>query len=63
MATRRQIYEAKVRRRSNTIAAVSTAGVFAALILLIPLVGAILFIVWMATEGDQMDNQYGPPPA
>ena len=37
MATRRQIYEAKVRRRSNTIAAVSTAGVFAALILLIPL--------------------------
>jgi polar amino acid transport system permease protein len=37
LATRRQIYEAKVRRRSNTIAAVSTAGVFAALILLIPL--------------------------
>ncbi|WP_413719025.1 amino acid ABC transporter permease [Silicimonas sp. MF1-12-2] len=37
MATRRQIYEAKVRRRSNTIAALSTFGVFAALIVLIPL--------------------------
>lgn len=37
MATRRQIYEAKVRRRSNTIAALSTFGVFAALIALIPL--------------------------
>ena len=37
MATRRQIYEAKVRRRSNTIAALSTLAVLAALILLIPL--------------------------
>ncbi len=37
MATRRQIYEAKVRRRSNAIAALSTLAVFAALILLIPL--------------------------
>jgi polar amino acid transport system permease protein len=37
LATRRQIYEAKVRRRSNTIAALSTFGVFAALIVLIPL--------------------------
>lgn len=37
MATRRQIYEAKVRRRSNAIAAASTLGVLAAVILLIPM--------------------------
>ena len=37
MATRRQIYEAKVRRRSNTIAALSTFGVLLALFVLIPL--------------------------
>lgn len=37
MATRRQIYEAKVRRRSNAIAALSTFAAFAALVVLIPL--------------------------
>ena len=37
MATRRQIYEAKIRRRSNSIAALSTLAVFAALLVLIPL--------------------------
>ena len=31
-------------------------------IILIPLVGAILLIVWFATEGDPGDNEYGPPP-
>lgn len=36
MATRRQIYEAKIRRRSNSIAALSTLAVFAALLVLIP---------------------------
>ena len=36
-ATRRQLYEAKVRRRSNTIAAASTLGVVILLIVLIPL--------------------------
>lgn len=37
MATRRQIYEAKIRRRSNSIAALSTLAVLAALLVLIPL--------------------------
>ncbi|MEQ9040677.1 MAG: amino acid ABC transporter permease [Silicimonas sp.] len=37
MATRRQVYEAKIRRRSNSIAALSTLAVFAALLVLIPL--------------------------
>ncbi len=37
MATRRQIHEAKVRRRSNTVAAFSTVAVLAALVFLIPL--------------------------
>ncbi len=37
MPTRRQIYEAQVRRRSVTIAALSTAGVLLALVLLIPM--------------------------
>jgi uncharacterized membrane protein YhaH (DUF805 family) len=31
--------------------------------LLIPLIGAILLIVWFATEGDHSDNTYGPAPA
>jgi len=35
--TRRQLYEAKVRRRSNTVAATSTLGVLLALVVLIPL--------------------------
>ena len=37
MPTRRQIYEARIRRRSATIAAGSTFAVLAALIILIPL--------------------------
>ena len=32
------------------------------LIGLIPLIGAILLIVWYATAGNRSDNQYGPPP-
>ena len=36
------------------------AGV-AALFLLIPLVGAILVLVWLCTEGDKTVNKYGPP--
>jgi polar amino acid transport system permease protein len=35
--TRRQLYEARVRRRSNAIAAASTLGVLVALLVLIPL--------------------------
>lgn len=35
--TRRQVYEARVRRRSLTVAGLSTAGVVAAIIFLIPL--------------------------
>ena len=31
-------------------------------ILLIPCVGIILYIVWMATEGEPHDNAYGPVP-
>lgn len=37
MATRRQIYEARVRRRSNAIAAASTLAVLTLLVVLIPL--------------------------
>ena len=37
MATRRQLYESRVRRRSNAIAALSTFGVLAAIMVLIPL--------------------------
>ena len=37
MPTRRQVYEAKVRRRSATIAGASTLAVLLALIVLIPL--------------------------
>src|SRR5687768_16779469 len=29
---------------------------------LVPFVGAIMVLVWMATEGDRRDNQYGPDP-
>ena len=32
------------------------------LIALVPLIGAILLIVWYATEGTPGDNQFGPPP-
>jgi len=32
------------------------------LIALVPLVGAILLIVWWATDGQLGDNQYGPNP-
>ncbi|MEU9997461.1 DUF805 domain-containing protein [Streptomyces sp. NPDC050848] len=32
------------------------------LIILIPLVGAIILIVFLATEGNQTDNAYGPNP-
>lgn len=32
------------------------------LIILIPLVGAIILIVFLATEGNQTDNEYGPNP-
>jgi uncharacterized membrane protein YhaH (DUF805 family) len=32
------------------------------LIGLIPLIGAIVLIVFFATDGDQLDNQYGPSP-
>lgn len=32
------------------------------LIALIPLVGAILLIVWLATDSDPAPNQYGPSP-
>ena len=32
------------------------------LIVLIPLIGIIVLIVWWATEGDAGDNEYGPPP-
>jgi uncharacterized membrane protein YhaH (DUF805 family) len=32
------------------------------LIALIPLIGAIVLIVFMATEGDHGDNAYGPNP-
>ena len=31
-------------------------------ILLIPCVGIILYIVWMATDGEPHDNMYGPVP-
>jgi len=37
LATRRQVYEAEIRRRSTRIAALSTAGVFLAVVLLVPL--------------------------
>lgn len=30
---------------------------------LIPIVGAILLIVWFVQAGDAAANQYGPPPA
>ena len=33
------------------------------LIALIPIVGAIILIVFLASEGTKGDNQYGPPPA
>jgi uncharacterized membrane protein YhaH (DUF805 family) len=33
----------------------------AALFLLIPLVGGILVLVWLCTEGDKTVNKYGPP--
>lgn len=33
------------------------------LIALIPFVGAIILIVFLASEGNNGDNQYGPPPA
>lgn len=32
------------------------------LIALIPLVGAIILIVWWAKEGEKAENQYGPVP-
>lgn len=32
-------------------------------ILLIPLVGAVLLLIWLATEGEPGSNQYGPVPA
>lgn len=32
------------------------------LICLIPLIGAILLLVWYATAGNRADNQFGPPP-
>ena len=32
-----------------------------ALFLLIPLVGAILVLVWLCTEGDKTPNKFGPP--
>ena len=32
-----------------------------ALFLLIPLVGAILVLVWLCTEGDKTPNNFGPP--
>lgn len=32
------------------------------LIFLVPLVGVILLIVWLAKVGDEDDNQYGPNP-
>ncbi|MDO9416376.1 DUF805 domain-containing protein [Pararhizobium sp.] len=32
------------------------------LILLVPLIGAIVLIVWNATAGTPGDNQYGPSP-
>lgn len=32
------------------------------LFILIPLVGAILLIIWLATAGDVGDNAYGPDP-
>lgn len=31
------------------------------LILLVPLVGAVLFIYWLCQRGDQATNTYGPP--
>ena len=33
------------------------------LLAFIPIVGAIILIVFMASEGNKGDNQYGPPPA
>jgi uncharacterized membrane protein YhaH (DUF805 family) len=32
------------------------------LIFLVPIVGFILWLVWFTREGDQGENQYGPPP-
>jgi len=32
-----------------------------ALFLLIPIVGAILVLVWLCTEGDKTPNKFGPP--
>jgi uncharacterized membrane protein YhaH (DUF805 family) len=33
------------------------------LIALIPIIGAIILIIFLASEGNQGDNEYGPPPA
>lgn len=32
------------------------------LLFIIPLVGFILWIIWMVTEGDRVTNKYGPNP-
>jgi uncharacterized membrane protein YhaH (DUF805 family) len=32
------------------------------LILLIPIVGFVLWLIWFTREGDAGENQYGPPP-
>src|SRR3954471_16059002 len=32
------------------------------LILLIPIVGFVLWLIWFTRQGDASDNQYGPPP-
>jgi uncharacterized membrane protein YhaH (DUF805 family) len=33
------------------------------LLAFIPIIGAIILIVFLASEGNQGDNEYGPPPA
>ncbi|MDR2095937.1 MAG: DUF805 domain-containing protein [Treponema sp.] len=40
---------------------INKSGVYI-LFALIPLVGAILLLIWLAKEGDPGDNQYGPSP-
>lgn len=33
------------------------------LLFLVPILGAIVLIVFLATKGDKVENTYGPPPA
>ncbi|MEL6782199.1 MAG: amino acid ABC transporter permease, partial [Pseudomonadota bacterium] len=50
--TRRAAYEARQKRRANTIAGVSTVGVLALVILLVPLAPG-----WEAVRGSFFDGE------